>query len=179
MTFTPQLSFSKHVKRIISKANSRIPLLFKKLYLYKLPLDLVIKVFNCFIEPLFLYGLPIWSSNISNSSVSAINAVLTKFLKRYMCAPLSSNNSILYSITDTLPLFNSLAGKRDNFSNIILPSQFSGHKLVFHDFKHSLPSIFPGLPDFYWFKEIITFIPSNFPLRRKISVYIFNLPEFY
>ena len=76
---TVQLSFSQHVQKIVSKARARIGLLFAKLPIQNIPFQLVVQLFDTYIAPLFHYGLCLWASNCSHSSLQALDAVWTKY----------------------------------------------------------------------------------------------------
>src|SRR3990167_684761 len=60
LTFTPQLSFSKHLKKTTQKARCRIGQLFSMLPINECSRDLFLQVFRCYIYPVFTYGLPVW-----------------------------------------------------------------------------------------------------------------------
>ena len=131
-TFTPRLSFSKHANYISARAKSRIALLFSKLPLKYLPLPVVIAVFDTFILPMFLYGLPLWLHSCCQASRNSINAVFTRYLKRYLGIPMFSNNSIVHHITDTVPLINKLEHQAPTLlSSFTFPNCLSGLQLSF------------------------------------------------
>jgi len=54
--FTTQLSFSSHLDAITAKANSRCGTLNARLPIRHLPIDLTLRIYNCYILPLFRYG---------------------------------------------------------------------------------------------------------------------------
>ena len=103
-TFSPQLSFTKHVENLNNKASSKCGLLLSKLPNLNLPLNVILDLFNCYILPTYTYGLNLWLGRTSGSAEEAINSVFTKFLKRYLGIPYRANNSITYFITNSEPL---------------------------------------------------------------------------
>ena len=68
ITLTSQMSFTAHLESVVTKANSRIGLLCSKLDLQKMPIEVVMRVFVCYILPLFEYGLVVWISGKYSSS---------------------------------------------------------------------------------------------------------------
>ena len=96
-TLTVQLSFTQHVMNIISKARARIGMLYSKLPIQNIPLTLVIQLFETYLSPIFHYGLPMWISNCSKAALQALDAVWTKYLKRYLgLPPYAMNNIVTY-----------------------------------------------------------------------------------
>jgi len=91
--FTVQLSFTKHLEAQIVKARSRVGQLFVRLPLMDLPLDLVLKTFAVYVIPIFLYGLPMWLNACSKSAICSMDAIFTKYLKRYVHLPPWANNA--------------------------------------------------------------------------------------
>ena len=56
-----------------SKADARIGLLFSKLGLQKMPIEVLLKVFSCYILPIFEYGQVIWiSGNYTSATEKSI-----------------------------------------------------------------------------------------------------------
>ena len=106
--FSTRLSFTEHIKRLISKVQSKIGLLNAKIPLKRLPLKTVLKVFDVYLLPCFSYGNSFWISKTIKNSETAVNAVFTKFLKRYLGIPNHCRNSIVHHITETKPLFLTL-----------------------------------------------------------------------
>lgn len=47
-------------------------------------LDMALDLYNCYILPTYLYGLPIWIRKCSKKSMDKMNSNFTKFLKRYL-----------------------------------------------------------------------------------------------
>ena len=159
--FSTQLSFTQHVQTINSRARAKCGLLFAKLPIINLPLNLVIDLFSVFIMPIYLYGLPLWFENCSTASLQSIDATLTKYLKRYLLVPAHSNNATIHFLTSTLPLSKNLRRAAPNaIRSLTFPSILHGHRLSF------FPSSSQGLNDMDDRLEILERIPSTFWLSR-------------
>ena len=177
--FSVQLSYTRHVETVISKARARIGLLFAKLPLVHLPLHLVLKVFSVYIAPLFHYGLPLYMSRVSGAAMQAIDSVFTKFLKRYLCIPPSANNAILLHVTSQQPLTNTLKRRAPHQTGgLIFPGSLSGMKLSFlenidRDIEFYDPV--PLIPSAFWNTRIVTSIPVNKFYRKRLMREIFDL----
>ena len=127
--------------------------------------------------PLFEYGLVIWMSGKFSSTVEQlVNTTFLKYLKRYLNVPLSTHNSLVYFITNTLPLMthlNNLSHKR--ISSIYLPACTEGIQLSFFN---CLPSpkeihtetsdIRESVPTYFWRSRHIRKLPLNTKYRREI-----------
>ena len=125
--FTSQLKFTTHAEALCHKASARMGFLFAKLHLASLPLPLVLQVFNTYILPIFQHGLCIWLPSISTGAQSRINAVFTKFLKRYLRGPKTASNGLTHFITQTQPLTLTLQNLLpQSYQSLILPSLFNG-----------------------------------------------------
>ena len=131
-TFTVQLSFSKHAQQVTSRARSKCGVLFAQLPLLDLPLGIVLDLFNIFILPVFTYGLPLYINNCPNSALQAIDATLTKYLKRYLQVPLHSNNATVHFVTGTIPLSSTLKHLApNNMGSFTFPEDFNGYTISF------------------------------------------------
>ena len=164
--FSTQLSFTQHVQTINSRARAKCGLLFAKLPIINLPLNLVIDLFSVFIMPIYLYGLPLWFENCATSSFQAINSTFTKYLKRYLLVPTHSNNASVHFLTSTLHLSKSLKRAAPNdIRSLSFPSILHGHRLSF------FPQSSPDLNDKEDRLEILESIPSTFWLSRIAHAY--------
>ena len=178
ITFSTQLSFTKHLQNKNAEANARIAYLFSKYKLSLLPISLVMRLFNVYILPLYTYALPIWITNTSVNAVKSANAVQTKYLKRYLGLPKHANNSIVHHITETKPLFNLLTESAPKTTGAMyLPTELSGYQL---EFLKSLPEVQPynyieEVPTWFWISKRMLNINPNYHLRKKFLVEIFDL----
>ena len=167
-----QLSFSQHVQKIVSKARARIGLLFAKLPIQNIPFQLVVQLFDTYIAPLFHYGLCLWASNCSHSSLQALDAVWTKYLKRYLGLPPFANNSIVYHVTETLPLSYSLKViAPQKVGGLVFPNCFSGLKLSFIPSIEDIPpmpDLNPTIPTTFWMSRMINVLPSTKYYRHRL-----------
>ena len=179
--FTVQLSFTKHLEAQIVKARSRVGQLFVRLPLMDLPLDLVLKTFAVYVIPIFLYGLPMWLNACSKSAICSMDAIFTKYLKRYVHLPPWANNATLYFITETIPLSKYLKNRAPHTtSGLVFPECMSGLKLSFLNFKsdHSEFTTFdpvPDIPSSFWLSKTFATIPTNSFYRRKIIREVFDM----
>ena len=170
ITFSTQLSFTKHLQNKNSEANARMSYMFSKYQIRHLPLSLVIKLFNVYVLPLYTYGLPIWITSTSGNIVKSANAVQTKYLKRYLGIPRHTNNAIVYHITETKPLYNTLTELAPKTTGAMyLPEEMSGYQLKF---LQSLPETpyynnIEEVPTWFWLSKKLYNINPNFHLRKK------------
>ena len=126
-----QLSYSKHVEALSSKAKARAGQIFPQLRLKRLPLHVVLRVIQIYILPIREYGLPTWvCGTLSEEAKAQVNSTLTNYLKRYLGVPTESSNTLTHFICQTTPLFNFLLNvARDRFYSISLPHSLSVAKL--------------------------------------------------
>ena len=177
-TFTTQLSFSRHVESLIVKARSRIGLLFSKLPIMGLPIDIALKLFDTYISPIFLFGVALWMSNCSNSSKQSLDAVFTKFLKRYLCIPQWTNNATTYFVTQTIPLSSYLKIRAPHMiRGLVFPDCLSGLKLTFLKPETDSPPInlVQQIPSSFWLSKTFVSLPSNHYYRKRLCHEIFDL----
>ena len=179
--FSTQLSFSKHVNTINTKARAKCGLLFARLPILELPLSIVLKLFSIFILPIYHYGLPLWLSNCSSSSIQAVNATYTKFLKRYLLLPSHSNNASVHFLTSTTPLSMNLKRAAPNIiGSLSFPSILHGHQLSFFPQPEegnqsiSVIDIVKDIPTPFWLSRMPWTIPYNSKQRKKLLREIFD-----
>ena len=179
---TVQLSFTQHLEAAISKARARIGLLFSKLPIQNIPLHLVIDLFNTYIAPIFHYGLVLWVSKCSQNSMQALDAVWSKYLKRYLGLPPHVNNATVYHITGTEPFSNSLkAIAPQRLGGLSFPECFSGMMISFINEQAPMQPPFdpiPQVPTTFWASRMIVAIPSTKYYRHRIMREIFDMPHF-
>jgi len=132
VNFSVQLSFSQHGRMINSKARSKCGLLFSRLPLADLPIDIVLELFDIFIIPTFTYSLSLWTSKCATSVFDSIDATYSKFLKRYLQVPAHSSNKIVHFLTSTIPLSKRLRQLAPhNIGALSFPPEMNGHRLTF------------------------------------------------
>ena len=160
--FTSQLSFTSHLDILNTKASSKCGFLLSKLKPCNVPIDIVLDLFNCYVLPTYRYGLAVWLGKCSQSSVAAMNAVFTKFLKRYLCLPFHASNSICHYITETQPLNVTLESLLPaSFSSLNFPEILHGLKLTLNDnnYPESSYDPVPLVPTFFWRSKTYFKIP--------------------
>jgi len=167
-----QLSFSQHGRNINSKARAKCGLLFTKLPLQNLPLDIVLELFKVFILPSYSYGLALWSSNCSNSVFQSINATFSKYLKRYLQIPTHSNNAIVHFLTSTTPLSETLKNLAPHtMGSFTFPTEMHGHKLSFlqhENGNHESANVLESIPTEFWLSRNLHSIPARQNLRKSL-----------
>ena len=175
--FTTRLSSAKHVDHVLSKCNAKVGYIFAKLPVKEIPLTVAIDIFNTYIRPIVEYCLPIWYPSATNSSKLQLNALYTKFLKRYLGVPYITNNAIVHFLTGTVPLCQTLDGKVEKyFFKIQFPSVLSG--------VHISPPTAPddmdynaieAIPSYFWLSESLNKLPVLPEPRRAILYDIIDL----
>ena len=171
ITLSTQLSYTDHIKDLIQRCKARIGVVFSKLRLAWLPLDIVLRIFQIYVLPLLEYALCIWISGKSAPTIrTKLNAVFTKFLKRYLGVPYHSSNDPVHHICQTYPLYQILTNlSHQRLNGIVLPLCLSGTQLTLIQ---NLPKeIEPTpsyrlLPSYFWRSRMIWKLPTN-PFYRK------------
>ena len=168
--FSPQCSFSGHVRTLCIKAKSRVGMLFRKIPVKSLPLSTVLNLFRIYVFPIFHYGIFIWFDSSSPTSKTLIDPVFTGFLKRYLGIPYCSNNALVYYVTGTVPLSHSLQAYvlksyfRSNF-----PKLLSGYRAPYFDKMSTPPAPFnpiPSVPSHFWMNPLPVF-NKDFTQRQR------------
>ena len=169
ITLTTRLSSSKHVDKIVAKCNSRVSLLFSRLPFREAPFPVALDVFNIFILPIICYGLPLWLPKISKEAGKKLNALFTKFMKRWLGIPYCSNNAAVYSICKTpslVEILNCRAPKM--FHSLSFPSSFSGTKLTPPSRVLEELCVAPALPGHFSSLPCLQDLPVNSFSRRAL-----------
>jgi len=177
---TVQLSYTRHLEATVAKARARIGLLFAKLPLVHVPLHLAIEVFQVYIAPFFHYGLALWKSQVSAAALQSLDALWTKYLKRYLCVPASVNNAIVLHITDQQPLTKTLQNRAlHQFGGLSFPESLSGLKLTFIENVRRIEqepyNPIPSIPSSFWSTRIIEQLPVTMFYRKRLMHEIFDL----
>lgn len=170
LTLTTQLSSSRHVDAIVSKCNARIGMLFHKLKISNLPLNLALKIFDVYITPIIEYGLPIWLPKLSESSYTKLNTVYSKFLKRFLCLPYCTHNSIVHYLLKTYPIVERMKNvHKSRFLSLKFPSLFNRNDFTLPQEYALTRQNVEGLPDFL--HNIETIILPISPEKRRSLLY--------
>jgi len=145
------LSFSNHVSSLNAKAASKCGFLFSKIVSPNIPLHVALDLFNCYVMPTYRYGLSLWLGRASEASMSSLNAVFTKYLKRYLGVNYKANNSITYFLTNTAPLSTILHSLyAESFSSLSFPSCLHGIQLSRCDIRWEPYNPIPAIPSHFW-----------------------------
>jgi len=175
---TTQLSFSSHLSNITAKANSRCGTLMTKLPLWDLPLDLVGRVYDCYVLPLFRYGLPLWLSSLSTAAKDSANSSFTKFLKSYLGVPFHVNNAITHFLTNTCPLLSRLEVLLPAcLGAFTFPPELTGYQLSFLQNPLSTEPYnpIPLIPTFFWHSPIFDTLPASAFHRKTLCKILYDL----
>lgn len=162
--FTQQLSSIQHISQIIAKCNGRVAKLFSSLPLKDIPLPVALKVFSIFILPVIQYCLPVWLPDAPITSMSKLNSLFTKYLKRFLGIPYAVNNDVVHLITGTVPLSHTLSKALSNRSTIY-PPIMSGIKLFHKNKKVPLSDI----PSFK-IPEWMNLCPIPLPCEENLPI---------
>ena len=143
-----------------------------------LSINRLIKLFNIYVLPIYLYGAPLWMSKTSKTQIDEIDTVWTRYLKRRLLIPLHSTNSITYHISETTKLSSILMEKANcTRSNLVFPKEFAGLKLTLWD---NIKSIYCNnwieeIPPWFWLSKRYYALPSNTKNRKKLTEHLYDL----
>lgn len=175
---TSTMSFYVHVQYITAKTRSKIGFLWRMLNIRRLPFNLAMRVFECYLKPILTYGIQIWWHDLNKNSRNTINALFTKFLKSWMGIPAASLNSFTYHITNTMPLVYKLnVDYKNALQKVYLPHLTycipQLEDMRNNKFTYDLASI-TNIPSYMWCTRTIENLPNNHKYRKKIAVDIFG-----
>ena len=171
--FTTQLSFTEHAKKVCTKANAKIGYIFSKLKSFNnVSVDTAIRIYDCYVLPSFLYGLPIWLDSCSKASIEAINCNYSKYLKRYLGVMYTTNTAIVHFITKTLPISEKLKDKTTKLAESINLQVIKVLEEPFINKTKDESTISPQevikeIPTYFWRSRVISYIPSNANARKN------------
>ena len=170
VVFTTRLSAHKHVEHIISKCNTRIGFLFAKVPIKKLPLDVVLQIFNIYILPITSYCVSTWLPMLKSATARMkVNSMFTKFLKRYLGVPYGTRNAITHFLTGTIPLCSALESKAQSLHwKVNYPRELEG--TVFEPPLFNMEyNLLEEIPTHFWASEVISNgLPTNPEARRAL-----------
>jgi hypothetical protein len=127
VVFTTRLAAGKHIEHIVSKCHGTIGILFSRIPIKSVPLTVALNLFNVYVLPIITYALPVWFHKSSEEGRKKLNAIFTKFMKRYLGVPYSTYNAIVHYITGTVPLCNFLQDRAmKDFFKTSFPSSLEG-----------------------------------------------------
>ena len=174
VTLSSQLSFSSHIREVSLRARSRLGMLGGTLGLHKMSLDLALQIFRIYILPIVEYASSVWiNRKRSTEAVKFFNATFTKFLKRYLGVPTSSDNEITHHICETRPLFEIVQERsHNNFLSIIQPQSVPEIDFVAPTVELFEP--FRTISSGFWMSRQLVSVPQNPYFRKKILRDIFD-----
>ena len=138
------------------------------------------KIFNIYILPLYEYGISVWTSRVTLTTRVEMNAVFTKYLKRYLQIPPFTNNEITHFLCGTVPLSKTLfENPTKPLQSINLSIPIPGHQLLL--VKDQVPAEEHYAPSDEMPTEVLAYcsmvnkIPSNRMYRKQLAKEIFDL----
>ena len=173
IVLTTRLSSTKHVTHILSKCKAKIGYLFPTLNLKELPLNVVIDVFNTYVLPIITYGLSVWLPGTSQSSLTKLNALYSKFLKRYLGIPYSANNAIVYFLCNACPLSHILERLHLKAAlKVSYPREIQQFQITLPEEKTDKYNPIPDIPSYFWLSLSLNgSLPLN-PESRRALLYV-------
>ena len=176
---TPQLSFACHARALVSKARARIAYLFMSLPLRKMSLEIVLKIFETYLLPVFSYCAPIWTYNLNGNSIQSMNSVFTSYLKRYLGLPKYSHNAAVHYYCKTWPLYNAVKfAARNAVSRIQFPANsLDGLQLSFA-IESYVPPYVPSAEMYDDFPRREVFVSRNEHYRTRTFRKLFNTDHY-
>ena len=174
VTLSTQLSFSSHLKEVSKRARARLGLLNSQLSFRSMELSLALKLFGIYILPIIEYASPTWINRRRDiNSTKYFNATLTKFLKRYLGIPTTSDNALTHFICETKPLIDIIKERSlDRFLTISQPT--SVPSINFTTGEITPYHAFLDVPTEFWRGRQLTAVPHNPYFRKKILNEIFD-----
>lgn len=113
VTLQPSLCFSKHIKRVKTKAVTAIALLSRNLS--RVSLDVAKRVFESKVKPVITYSMHIFASCLKPAELVQIDIVKNSYMKRALCLPASTNNEFVHRLFSSPRLCEELDAKGFNF----------------------------------------------------------------
>ena len=100
LLFNYNCKFSLSKKKLIEQAQKAMYALYFRIRNVIIPIDLQLKLFDCLISPILLYGAEIWSYE----NMNAIERIHLNFLKKILKVRGSTPNYMVYGETGRYPL---------------------------------------------------------------------------
>ena len=123
------------------------------------------------------YALPIWLPKVRNEGQRSLNALFTKFLKRYRGVPWGTRNGFVHYVTGTSPIFECLQSKAlKAFLNINYPPSMNGVSLPPPPEQTGTYRAIEHVPSFFWMYPVMRFpLPSKPEVRTALLYDAFDL----
>ena len=177
VVFTTQLKFYAHVEHLLIRAKAKVGMLFAKTPIKEVKLELVLKLFQCYVLPIFEYNLVVWSVDFRASLDKDINSIFSICLKRWLGVPYVTRSSIVHFLTQTAPLTNTLLEKAEEkvkkINEINLSLELDNEELLLVKDRTRRPleeyRAFERIPTNFWVSEILKGeFPANFSYRKTV-----------
>ena len=110
-----------------------------------------------------------------------MDAVFSKFLKRYLGVPYSTYNSIIYFLTGCEPLSHFLAKNCEKyFLKLNFPSCLEGVHFQVPTLQIQTYNPIEAIPSYFWFSRVIEKeLPINSDARRALLYDVIDLNHFH
>lgn len=108
-TIQPQLVFSEHIRKVKRKCVAAFA--SKGDIIGKLSLKTGKWVFKNKYEAIISYGLSTFAPFLTAGNLTELDAAKTRFLKRFLCAPVCTNNAVVYQLCEETPIGWSIMDK--------------------------------------------------------------------
>ena len=183
VTFTHNVSFTKHKNHLLEQGRKAIFSVLRKIKKLNLPIDMQLQMFDCMVVPILLYGSEIYGYEKSD----IIESLFLQFYKIIMCFKKSTPNAILYGELGRYPadiLIKScmigfwkrlVCGKRDKISCILYNLMYKMHTQNFY-FSKWLDCVQNTLNSCgfskYWIHQKV---PENCGLAKMVKNHFINL----
>ena len=158
VVLTPKLSSQKHVNHIVSKCEGRIGYLFSSIPMKEIPLPVSLKIFDIYILPIITHAISTWYPRATEPAICTINAIFTKFLKRYLGIPYGTCNMLVHFACETTPLDLRLGLICScSFYKLIYPAKLGG--VQFKPPPDPNPAIkyfniYEEIPSYFWMSPV-------------------------
>ena len=176
VVFTTQLKFYAHVEHLLIRAKAKVGMLFAKTPIKEVKLELVLKLFQCYVLPIFEYNLVVWSVDFRASLDKDINSIFSICLKRWLGVPYVTRSSIVHFLTQTAPLTNTLLEKAEEkvkkINEINLSLELDNEELLLVKDRTRRPleeyRAIERIPTNFWVSETLKEFPANFRYRQTV-----------
>ena len=184
VVFTTRLAAGKHIDHIVSKCNGAVGVLFSRIPIKSIPLSVALNLFNTYILPIITYALPVWFPKTSEEGRKRLNAIFTKFMKRYLGVPYSTYNAIVHYLSGTVPLCNFLQNRATkDFLNVQFPPSLEGVQFTPPEELEELKdyNIYENIPTFFWLSRVPESdqLPTNPDARRALLYDMIDLFHYH
>ena len=141
-----------------------------------------------------MYGISVWYQSVSQKSINMMNSLYVQYLKKYFGLPKFTNSSIIYYLSEEIPLgvrmkkiFESSKHtielqlktpiNQNIFSNNEISTISPDDSQINERNKWYLENI-KSIPTYFWKSKVVKVFPEKFDDRRKLCREITDLIHF-